>query len=420
MLPKVEYYPVNWVDGMRIARKHFTDFEHFVSDHVRDSTASRLMTYNYGLLPSDQPDFKLHVNIDQSQNVRLHLTNCRAITGAGCRIELINTQIDLVTNLNEILIKNNIPMAEELNFLVVLSVNLFSRKAFGMPAANEPMPRPPFTIPTYEFNIVPRYQYNAHLSPKSSYKSDQFESFHLVVGQLTCKYGQLMEDVQYIPACAAITSHPDLRNWADTTNKILTDVQRDAFLVVDKVCEKRGTEQARKAGALAEMICDLAEQLASSLDEPLNQFQFMGPEQPPIYWIQTIALATRRLKTTINCLNDPALSGSVRGKGRDITLKYFQDWTGITADQLMANDIEKLVNYSYDHSNIRPHLDRITQCWEDVYKIFRQLAQLEYIGQQPQDKHIRYDSVVTDKKDIPTNPLDVPIAAGYRPRMTGR
>jgi hypothetical protein len=61
MLPKLEYYPVNWVDGMRIARKHFTESEHFVSDYMRDSTASRLMTYNYGLLSSNQPDFKLHM-----------------------------------------------------------------------------------------------------------------------------------------------------------------------------------------------------------------------------------------------------------------------------------------------------------------------------------------------------------------------
>ncbi|GAB4002267.1 hypothetical protein GCM10028807_60560 [Spirosoma daeguense] len=419
MLPKLEYYPVNWVDGMKISRKHFTDFEHFVSDHLRDSMASGLTTYNYGLLPSEQPDFNLQVIIDQSQNVRLQLTNCRAVTGAGCRIELVNSQVELATSLQDILTKYNIPMADELHFLVVLSVDLFARKAHGMPSANELPPRPPYTIPTYRFSIVPRHQYNAHMDPRSNYKSEQFESFHLIVGQLICKYGILVNDDNYIPACAAITSHSALRNWADNTYKLLAEVQRDAFLVVNKVCEKRGTEQARKAGPLAELIRDLAEQLAAGLDDSLNLYRFTGLEQPPIHWLQAITLATRRFKTALNCLNDPALSGSVR-MGRDITLKYFQDWTGITSDQLMARDIEQVINFSYDHTDISPYLDVITACWEDIYKIFRQLSQLEYIGQQPQEKHIRYDSVVTDKKDMPTNPLDVPVGGGYRPRMTGR
>ena len=114
MLPKLEHYPVNWVDGMKIARKHFTDFEHFVSDHLRDTAALGLTNYNYGLLASDAPAFGLQVITDRNQNIRLQLGNCRAITGAGCRIELINQPLELSTNLTELLEKYNIPMADEL------------------------------------------------------------------------------------------------------------------------------------------------------------------------------------------------------------------------------------------------------------------------------------------------------------------
>ena len=418
MLPKLDHYPVNWVDGMKIARRHFTDFEHFVSDHLRDTAAVGLTTYDYGLLPSDQPDFNLQVIIDQSQNVRAQLTNCRAITGAGCRIELVNHPIDLATSLTDLLTKFNMPMADELNFLIVLSVDLFARKAHGMPAPGEQPPRPPFTLPSYQLSIVPRHQFVGQFDTRTNYKSAQFESFHLIVGQIIGKYGILSNNDAYIPACAAIDSHPRLRSWADTTYRLLAEVQRDAFLIVNKVCEKRGTEQARRAGPLAELIRDLAEQVATGLDNPLNQYQFTAPERPPIHWLQAITLATRRLKTAISCLNDPALSGSVR-MGRDLVLKYFQDWTSISPDQLMTKDIDVVVNFDYDHSDINPHLNAISQCWGDIHKIFNQLAQLEYIGQQPQDKHIRYDSVVTDKKDIPNNSV-VPGNGPYRPRMTGR
>ncbi len=421
MLPKLEHHPVNWVDGMKITRQHFSDFEHFVSDHLRDASAAGLASYRYGLLPSNLPDFNLQVIIDQSQNLRLRLSNCRAVTGAGCRIELVEEPVELSTNLAEIMARYNLVNTDELHFLIVLAIDLFARKPVGEPSPRESFPRPPFTQPGYQLSVVPRHQYDGQPGTPPGYKSAEFESFHLIVGQLTCKFGQLHNDESYIPASATLNAHVRLRTWADATYKLLAETQRDALLIVNKVCEKRGTEQARKAGPLAELIRMLCERLAEGLDEPLNQFRFTAPEQAPVFWIQAITLATRRLKTAINCLNDTALSGSVR-MGRDLTLKYFQDWTSITPDQLMVRDIEQVINHGYDHSNLYPHLLALTRCWEDIYKIVNQLSQLEYIGQQPQNKQIRYDSVVTSPSDLPPNPLDAPTVVGgtFRPRMTGR
>ena len=55
MLPDLTHYPVNWVDGMKISRRHFTETDQFVTDHLRDATAllpaPRLY---YGLLPVHQ------------------------------------------------------------------------------------------------------------------------------------------------------------------------------------------------------------------------------------------------------------------------------------------------------------------------------------------------------------------------------
>ncbi|GAB3709518.1 hypothetical protein GCM10027592_45720 [Spirosoma flavus] len=422
MLPELNHYPVNWVDGMRIARQHFTEFEHFVSDHLRDASATGLNRYNYGLLASDSPDFSIQVITDPNQNLRIQLTNCRALTGAGCRVELVNSPVELSTSLNQILTKYGIPMADELHFLVVLSVDLFNRQPVGTPSATEGFPRPPFSRPTYSLNVIPRHQYDAPVGQRPAYRSRDFESFHLIVGQLSCQYGQLRNDDQYIPACSSIESHTRLQAWADQTNRLLSEAQRDAFAIVRKVCEKRGTEDARKAGVLAELIRDLCEQLALSLDTPLNRFDFTAYEQPPIYLLEAITLATRQFRTSLMNLNNPATSGAVR-MGDQLVLKYFQDWTDISPERLTKQGVERVVNFAYDHANIQPHLQTVTQCWTDIAKILNELSKLDYIGQERQDKRIRYDSVVTSPENLPNRPpsaiLDDTNTGTVRRRLTG-
>ncbi len=414
MLPKLEHYPVNWVDGMKISRRHFSDFEHFVSDHLRDAAAAGLTNYNYGLLPSDAPDFNLQVVTDQNQGLRVLLTNCRAITGAGCRIEIIGGQLELATSLTEILAKYNMPMADELQFLIVLSVDLFARQPEGIPANNEPFPRPPFSIPTYRLNVVPGYQYEAVANSRevgtdrTTYPSAAFESFHLVVGQLNCRYGQLVNDAAYIPACAAIGSHVRLTAWADRMSKLLSEVQSDSFKIADKVCEKRGSDLARKAGPLAELILNWVTQLANALDDVLNHLHYNGKEQPPHALLKTIALATRRAKTSLNCLNDKELRGSVKF-GKDVVLDYFQKWTDISPNRLTTG-FDAVINRPYNHSDIRPHLELVMQFWENIARITHKMTELEYIGQTPQQRGVLDDSRPTDerdaiKEDIITPPL---------------
>jgi hypothetical protein len=424
MLPTLEHHPVNWVDGMKISRRHFSDFEHFVSDHLRDANAVGRSSTNYGLLASSAPDFSLQVVTDQNQNMRLLLTNCRAVTGAGCRIDLVNSQLELATNLTEILAKFNLPMANELEFLIVLSVDLFSRKPAGAPADNEPFPRPPFTLPTYWLSVVPRHQYNLQTgigttpeSARPAYRSADFESYHLVVGQMVAKYGQLQNDELYIPASTTVSAHTRLLEWAASLNKLITEVQRDSFQIVNKVCEKRGSDYARKAGVLAELIRDLGEQLAAHTDETLNQLRFTSRQRPPIELLEAITLATRRFRTSLNCLNNPGLMGSVK-LGRDIVLDYFNKWTDITPT-LLLRDLDTVIHYNYDHANIRPQLVAITQCWEKIYTIVHKMTELEYIGQEPQQKGVLDQSRPTDERDLPRENTIIQVPKAARPSFLG-
>lgn len=418
MLPKIDHHPVNWVDGMKISRKHFSDFEHFVSDHLRDVSAVNLTTYNYGLLASDAPDFSLRVITDQNQNIRVQLTNCRAITGAGCRIDIIGGQLELSTSLPALMEKYNIAMADELQFLVVLSVDLFARQPEGLPANNEPFPRPPFTLPTYQLTVVPGFQYEANgstgrsngLVNQAAYASASFESYHLIVGQLNCSYGQLSNDESFIPACTAVSAHVGLATWVDQSAKLFAELQRDSYRIVTKVIRKRRTQEAFKAGPLAELIRVLAEQVAHSLDDVLNHLQYGGGEQPPQAYLKVIGRATRNLRTTLDCLaeedkNAPAL-------GRELVLPYFQSWTNIEPARLEAA-INDLIAYPYQHTRVADHLKAVNRCWDLMQQIFRKMTELEYIGQENTDYDFDTQRKSTHKSDIHSERVNDPFSGGY-------
>ncbi|RZK61257.1 MAG: hypothetical protein EOO59_05500, partial [Hymenobacter sp.] len=85
MLPDLTHYPVNWVDGMKIARRHFTETDQFVLDHLRDAVALGLRADRYGLLPAanelgSPAAFELLLSVDAQNEVQARLTQCRAIT----------------------------------------------------------------------------------------------------------------------------------------------------------------------------------------------------------------------------------------------------------------------------------------------------------------------------------------------------
>lgn len=421
MLPKLEHFPVNWVDGMKIARKHFTQQEYYVSDHIRDSVAVGLNSFNYGLLPSNAPEFNLLIIPEQNQHVRVQLFNCRAVTGAGCRVEILDGQLSVTSSLPDLCDKYNLPRDRELEFLVVLSVNLFTRQPLGIPTPDEQFTRPPFSVPTYKLSIEPSHLLNA--GPASTdttpYPSSEFESNGLIIGKLKFSTKQLYEDKNYIPACTSVSSHTKLAEWANKTSKLLAEIQVDAVKIVAKVCEKRGSEDANKVSTLAEFLCDWAQQLAAHLDEPLNQLAYTARQQPPINLLQTLSLTTRRLRTTIACLNSPLLQRSSVNMGKDLILNYFKDWTGITKDQLMSG-MDRVIDYRYDHANIRPHLEAIDECWMYVYRIVHELTKLEYIGQGIQDIRVRTDTVKTAQQNMPHETATAGAVNAINQRLTSR
>ncbi|MCB2377388.1 hypothetical protein LGH70_07340 [Hymenobacter sp. BT635] len=360
MLPEIKHYPVNWVDGMKISRRHFTELEQFTTEHLRDATALGLSAHRYGLLPTDShglSSFELLLSVDQQQSVTARLTHCRAVTAGGARLEITSGSepLTLRTSLAQLLHEFNLPATEQLRFSVVASVNPYVRVPMGQPAPEEVPPRHPYTRPEYQLSIVPTQQVN----------TAAVSSFHLVVGELVYAESMLRAVPQFIPPSTALTSHPGLLKWLHQIEHLLQEVETDAFKVIHKV-----KLRADKKSALSEQVQFLAERTVFALAQHLTTLHLSAAEQPPIYLLDTLLRMAKQVKTALECFTEAE---------REELLKYFEQWSE-TAPATLLGALHAAVTLRYDHHRVHEHLEQQVALWQLVATVFRQLTQLEYIG----------------------------------------
>jgi hypothetical protein len=361
MLPEITHYPVNWVDGMKIARRHFAEADHFTTDHLRDATALHLRPDYYGLLPTSNelgsPSFELLLSVDAQNEVQARLTQCRAVTAGGVRIEITTTSAPLAarTNLVQLLNTFGLPATEGLRFSVVLTVNPFERVPTGTPAPGELPPRHPYTRPAYALSFVPTQQLNSTFGG----------AFALAVGELLLTDGELRPVSHFIPPSTAMASHPSLLQALHQIDFQLTELETDAFKIIHKV--KLRTD---KRSHLADLVRELAERTVFALAQQLTTLRLMAASHPPIYFLDALLRVAKQFKTSLDTLTEAE---------REELLKYFEQWSE-TLPATLLSALQTAVTLTYNHQLVHEHLRQQQYLWQLIGTIFRQLSQLEYIG----------------------------------------
>jgi hypothetical protein len=356
------HHPVNWVDGMKISRRHFTETDQFVTDHLRDATALLLRPDFYGLLPAPNElgspaALELLLSVDAQNEVQARLTQCRAVTAGGARIDITPTSAPLTmrTSLAQLLAATGLTATEGLRFSVVLTVNPFERTPTGMPAAEESPLRHPYTRPSYSLSVVPAAQLGSQASA----------AFALVVGELLYSEGTLRPVVQYIPPSLALASHPALLQALHQLDFQLTELETDAFKIIHKV--KLRTD---KRSPLADLVRQMAEHTVFALAQQLTTLRLLAPAQPPSYLLDALLRVAKQIKTSLDMLTEAE---------REELLKYFEQWSE-TPPAAVLGALQAAVTLVYDHHRVHEHLQQQRQLWQVLGLIFRQLSQLEYIG----------------------------------------
>jgi hypothetical protein len=361
MLPEISYYPVNWVDGMKIARRHFVEADRFTIDHLRDATALHLRPDCYGLLPTinelGSPTFELLLSVDAQGEVQARLTQCRAVTAGGMRIEITATSTPLAarTNLVQLLNTFGLSATEGLRFSVVLTVNPFERVPTGTPAFEEMPPRYPYTRPAYALSFVPTQQLDGTSG----------SAFALAVGELLLTDGVLQPVSHFIPPSTTLASHPALLQALHQLDFQLTELEADAFKIIHKV-----KLRPDKRSALADLVRGLSEHTVFALAQQLTTLRLMAAAQPPIYLLDALLRVAKQFKTSLDSLTEAE---------REELLKYIEQWSE-TLPATLLGALKTAVTLSYSHQLIHEHLRQQQYLWQLIGGIFRQLSQLEYIG----------------------------------------
>ena len=361
MLPDITHHPVNWVDGMKISRRHFAEADHALTDYLRDATALHLRPDCYGLLPATDElgsaDFELLLSVDAQNEVQARLTQCRAVTAGGVRIEITTTSTPLTarTNLVQLLNTFGLPALEGSRFSVVLTVNPFERVPTGTPVPEEVPPRHPYTLPSYGLSFVPTQQLSNAVSG----------AFALPVGELVLTEGELRPVSHFVPPCTAVASHPALLKALHQLDFQLRELETDAFKIIHKV--KLRTD---KSNPLAELVRGLAEHTLFALAQQLTTLRLMAAAQPPIYLLDALMRIAKQVKTSLDALTEAE---------REEMLKYFEQWSE-TLPATLLGALNTAITLTYNHQQVHEHLRQQQYLWSLVGAIFRQLSQLEYIG----------------------------------------
>jgi hypothetical protein len=360
MLLPIAHYPVNWVDGMKISRRHFTEFEEYVTDSLRDVNAVRLTDYSYGLLPahSRQPEsLEMLITYDYTRQINVKLITCRAVTPDGNRIEIIKDGYFVYSvSLDKFIEDKSIVPDKDQYIDVVLSVNPFQRVPTGQPDVHEIPPRHPFTHPLYAISLVPTNQIS-HPSFKSS---------HLIIGKLFFTNGEIKPVPTFIPPCMSLSSHQQLLDWYDDFEKLLNNIRESCTRIIHKV------KQKNQKNNLAESTYYLVEKFLFKLNESIPYFEWVVAKQPPVAFTDYLTGFIHNINTSLSLLLD---------KDREELLSYFGEWTDLTPG-VLESKIHGVLNYRYNHLDINTGFAGLHGFYALLAGLLSKLSQLEYIGKR--------------------------------------
>ncbi|WP_113614713.1 hypothetical protein [Chitinophaga flava] len=366
MAEPLKHFPVNWVDGMKIKKQHFIDTENALLDQVRDALACSMNALNYGLLPpkaENKESLRCWFVTDNQQQWRVKLTECRAVTPGGARIEIPEHTVHSLryaTTFPEATYAWD-PEHTESTYYVLIQVNPFNRQPSGEPLLDEDPPRLPYATPEYSLYVL----------PASQLPQGQLGSYQAVLGKITVMDGRPQMDDDYIPPCSIVSAHPALVDLFYELDQFLGQMELYGVHIVQKIYGRNQNND------LALVVLYITEKMVQFLSTRITQFRWLALNQPPAQMLEIIAGLARTMKNAIDLR---------AGAGKEELLNYLSEWC-----ELRQGELETLMvncaNIRYKHLDVRECLQPMIPFVRAVNKLFESLSRLDYIGRK-QDSNI--------------------------------
>jgi hypothetical protein len=375
-----QFFPVNWTDGMKINKSHFISQDNAFAFQLTQTASGLLNEYNYGLLPG--LGFKLFLSVDNQQQVNLRIQQCSVLTRGGFCFQIKEDSGVYRNNLAAPVPDLSVPF-EQLKgkgetFFVVLSANPYQRVGYGAFDPEEVPARLPYTIPSFNLNLVP-------FDPGYSHSVGHF---HLPVGKLRVDEQRVLLDDNYIPPCCSVSSHAELISIHAGLEQFYSRMESYSLQIIQKILLKK---QVNEMSAIVQKLCETMVVLIAS---QLVEIKTLCANQPPVYIVNKVVSMARLFKNTFDYFI---------GSGKEEFINYCTEWCNVNQVEL-ETAITNLTNHQYNHLDVNASIDRVLQFTRTISNLFGNLSRLDYIGKKKEagifvnEKVISYEREEQNKR----------------------
>lgn len=355
MVEKLNHFPVNWIDGMKINKTHFLDVQNFVSDSIRDAVGIHTSMIDYGLLPVADP-IKMSLIIDNHKLLRIKVEECHAITPNGSRID-IGTSEGMSLSIPYPEAVRELKENENIVLLACISVNHFKRTPYGEPDPEENPPRYPFTHPEYSLNLIPEDELKNTIG---------FGANYLTIGKILVNSGESKIDDNFIPPSISVSSHQKLQDLYTEIDRFYGQIEVYATQIAQKIHAKKQSTD------LAMMMERLSDKILNYLGMEINRLRWMSPHTPPTNMLLSVVALARVLKNFIDAHS---------GAGKEELLNYFAEWCNVSQGDFEII-FSETINAEYNHNQMDKVIAKITRFMKTLEDLLSILSRLDYIGKK--------------------------------------
>ncbi len=337
-------YAVNWIDGMNISSQNFFDQANHFHDTVRDSRATHIQNWNYGLLPTDGITSPINL---KKVNDQLALYRCNGITEGGYRIDIHeNGPVgNLTYNLLTLQTNNHLHPSVDMTFMVVVKINPSHPIPFGEIDTEEQPPRHPWTHPLYQLEVIKEEDFN-HISQLT---------YLLPVGKITWQNGQFNLHTRFIPPSAKICALPLLVDKYIEYRAKLSEIFNNCIRIIRKI------KTAGQSNPFNSNIFLFTSELGNFIGGTFDEFNLIYSAKAPIHLLAYFAKMTRIVNLTL-----------VRLREEDKIINYISNHSNLTPASFKAA-LDGVTQHEYRHTEIIEMLDKIDKFLEPITTVLDEL-----------------------------------------------
>lgn len=355
MAENIKHFPVNWIDGMKINKKHFIEFQDNVEDSIRDARNLEVNELNYGLLSTHlSRPFQYAISIDAHNELSVNIKTLKAVTPAGGRIEIT----DFTGEFSEKIELKDFDLKEN-NYYLLLNVDPYTRVPSGEQNMEEVPPRFPHALPKYSLSTVLESEVNhnnigALQFPIAKFKTSS-EGYEIITN--------------YIPPSLTLNSHPSLISLFETYDLFFKQLEFYAIQINRKIKFRNNNEDEN---IIANMVFDVCDKALRFAELHITKNKWVNYNLKPITLLDNVISLSRSVKNSFDYFS---------GDGKEMLFNYFSEWTDIN-----SGDYERLftdtINVKFKAYDIEPVVEQVKDFMTKIDDLFSILNQLDYIGKK--------------------------------------